>query len=51
LDTVLAPVHARADELLEAQGLPPIAHLTPHTLRPTFASILGVCRVAMRRAV
>ncbi len=33
------------------QGLPPIAHLTPHTLRRTFASILGVCRVDTRRAV
>jgi hypothetical protein len=27
------------------------AHLTPHTLRRTFASILGVCRVDTRRAV
>ena len=51
LHTVLAPVHARANELLEAQGQPPIAHLTPHTLRRTFASILGVCRVDTRRAV
>ncbi len=51
LTTVLAPVHATANELLAAQGLPPIAHLTPHTLRRTFASILGVCRVDTRRAV
>ena len=51
LHTVLEPVHARANDLLEAQGLPPIAHLTPHTLRRTFASILGVCRVDTRRAV
>jgi integrase len=51
LNTVLAPVHGRANELLAAQGQPPIAHLTPHTLRRTFASILGVCRVDTRRAV
>jgi integrase len=51
LHTVLAPVHEKANELLAAQGLPPIAHLTPHTLRRTFASILGVCRVDTRRAV
>ena len=51
LTTVLAPVHEKANELLAAQGLPPIAHLTPHTLRRTFASILGVCRVDTRRAV
>ena len=51
LHIVLAPVQARANELLAAQGLPPIAHLTPHTLRRTFASILGVCRVDTRRAV
>jgi integrase len=50
-NTVLAPVHAKANELLAAQGQPPIAHLTPHTLRRTFASILGVCRVDTRRAV
>jgi len=51
LHTVLQPVQARANELLEADGAPPIAHLTPHTLRRTFASILGVCRVDTRRAV
>jgi integrase len=51
LTTVLEPVHARANELLAAQGRPPIAHLTAHTLRRTFASILGVCRVDTRRAV
>ena len=51
LCTVLGPVHERANELLAAQDLPPIAHLTPHTLRRTFASILGVCRVDTRRAV
>jgi hypothetical protein len=44
-------IHARANERLEAAGLAPIAHLTPQTLRRTFASILGVCRVDTRRAV
>jgi hypothetical protein len=44
-------VRERAKEILEADGHPPIAHLTPHTLRRTFASILGVCRVDTRRAV
>jgi integrase len=38
-------VRERANEILEADGHPLIAHLTPHTLRRTFASILGVCRV------
>jgi hypothetical protein len=46
-----APVRERANEILEADGHPPIAHLTRHTLRRTFASILGVCRVDTRRAV
>jgi Phage integrase family len=44
-------VSERANEILGAAGHPPIAHLTPHTLRRTFASILGVCRVDTRRAV
>ena len=48
---VLGPVGARVNEILEADGHPPIAHLTRHTLRRTFASILGVCRVDTRRAV
>ena len=51
LHVVLGPVRERANEILEADGHPPIAHLTPHTLRRTFASILGVCRVDTRRAV
>jgi integrase len=46
-----APVRERANEILEADGHPPIAHLTPHTLRRTFASILGVCGVDTRHAV
>ena len=48
---MLAPVLARANELLEADGALPIAHLTPHTLRRTFASILAVCDVPPRRAM
>ena len=37
--------------VLEAEGRLPIAHLTPHTLRRTFASILAVCNVPPRRAM
>ena len=48
---ILAPVLDRANELLEAQGRPPIAHMTPHTLRRTFASILAVCDIPPRRAM
>lgn len=51
LRTVLSPVLVRANELLAADQRPPIGHLTPHTLRRTFASILGVCRVDTRRAI
>jgi integrase len=48
---ILAPMHAKANELLEAEGRLPIRHLTPHTLRRTFASILAVCNVPPRRAM
>jgi integrase len=48
---ILAPVLDRANELLESEGRPPIAHMTPHTLRRTFASILAVCDVPPRRAM
>jgi Phage integrase family len=41
----------RANEQLEAEGLVPISHMTPHTLRRTFASILAVCDVPPRRAM
>jgi integrase len=47
---MLAPLLGRANELLAADGRPPIAHMTPHTLRRTFASILAVCDVPPRRA-
>jgi integrase len=48
---ILAPAHARANELLRERGVPEIKHLTPHTLRRTFASILAECGVAPRRAM
>jgi integrase len=48
---VIVPAREKADELLAAQGRPPIAHLTPHTLRRTFASLLAVCNVPPRRAM
>lgn len=37
---VLLPVLVRANAAREAAGLPPIAHVTNHTLRRTFASLL-----------
>ena len=49
--TILNPAVERANELLEADGREPIAHLTPHSLRRTFASILAVCEISQRRAV
>ena len=48
---ILAPLRERANELLEAEGRVPIAHMTPHTLRRTFASILAACDVPPRRAM
>jgi integrase len=48
---ILAPIHDKANELLEAEGRLPIAHMTPHTLRRTFASILAICNVPPRRAM
>lgn len=48
---ILGPVLHRANALLEAEARPPIAHMTPHTLRRTFASILAVCDVPPRRAM
>jgi integrase len=49
--TILNPAVERANELLEADGREPIAHLTPHSLRRTLASILAVCEISQRRAV
>lgn len=48
---ILAPIRKRANELLEADGQLQIAHMTPHTLRRTFASLLAVCDVPPRRAM
>ena len=48
---ILAPIRDRANRQLEAEGRLPIAHMTPHTLRRTFASILAVCDVPPRRAM
>jgi integrase len=47
----LAPVLTRANEVLAEQGLQPIRHLTPHTMRRTFASILAVLNVSMPRTI
>jgi integrase len=48
---ILAPIRDRANQQLEAEGRLLIAHMTPHTLRRTFASILAVCDVPPRRAM
>jgi hypothetical protein len=36
---------------LHRDGRPPIGHMTPHTLRRTFASTVAVCDVSPRRAM
>ena len=41
----------RANELLADRGQPPIHHMTPHTLRRTFASLLAEVGVSPRRAM
>ena len=41
----------RANELLAERGQPPINHMTPHTLRRTFASLLAEVGVSPRRAM
>jgi integrase len=48
---ILAPIRQRANKQLEAEGLLLIGHMTPHTLRRTFASMLAVCDVPPRRAM
>lgn len=48
---VLEPVIALAEELLRQRGQTPMPHVTPHTLRRTFASILAECDVNPRRAM
>jgi integrase len=48
--TILNPAVERANALLEADGREPIAALTMHSLRRTFATILAVCEVTQFRA-
>src|SRR3954470_5203519 len=48
---ILALVRARADELLAKDGRLPIAHMPPHTLRRTFASVLAATNVPPPRAM
>ena len=48
---IVAPAHERANELLAGQRLGSISHLTPHSLRRTFASLLAEVGVSPRRAM
>jgi integrase len=48
---LLAGVLERANELLAEAGEQPITHMTPHTLRRTFASLLAEIGVSPRRAM
>jgi integrase len=48
---LLASVRERANELLAEREQPAIGHMTPHTLRRTFASILAEVGVPPRRAM
>jgi integrase len=48
---LLAGVHQRANALLAQRGQRQIGHLTPHTLRRTFASLLAEVGVSPRRAM
>jgi len=49
--TLIAPALQRANELLIDGGRAPIRHMTPHTLRRTFASLLAEIGVHPRRAM
>jgi integrase len=49
--SILPNVLSRANELLSDRDLPAIGHLTPHTLRRTFASLLAEVGVSPRRAM
>jgi integrase len=49
--TIIDAARDRANEVLAEAGLPQIAHMTPHTLRRTFASILAELDVSYRRAM
>jgi integrase len=48
---LLAGVLGRANTLLAERGEQPIAHMTPHTLRRTFASLLAEIGVSPGRAM
>jgi integrase len=48
---LLASVRERANELLAEREQLPIGHVTPHTLRRTFTSILAEVGVPPRRAM
>lgn len=48
---MLASVRDRANELLSKREQPLIVHMTPHTLRRTFSSILAEVGVPPRRAM
>jgi integrase len=48
---LLPRLRQRANELLEKRGYRKIGHLTPHTLRRTFASLLAEAGVPPRRAM
>ncbi len=48
---IVAGAHQRANERLADASRPGIGHLTPHTLRRTFASLLAESGVSPRRAM
>jgi len=48
---LLGPARVRANQLLEERGHRQIAHMTPHSLRRTFASLLAEVGVSPRRAM
>jgi integrase len=50
LSRIVVPVRGEANRSLAEREPAPIEHLTPHTLRRTFASILALCEVHPRRA-
>jgi integrase len=50
LNRIVVPVREEANRLLSEREQEPIERLTPHTLRRTFASILALCEVHLRRA-
>jgi len=49
--TIIAPAFEQANELLIADDRAPLAHLTPHTLRRTFAWLVAELGVPPRRVM